>query len=117
MPKFAALYAAVFGLPRLPAMEERLMMRPHFCRIMIGHDALAEEEGAGELDVEHLAPDVLVQVGQRHAVVAARVGGIVHEHVEAPEGRHDGLHEAPTASLLLTSPVQVSARRPCPRIC
>src|SRR5262245_20046179 len=53
------------------------------------HDLLAEQERSGELDLEHLAPDRLVQLWQRHPVIAARIGRVVHEDVEAAERLHD----------------------------
>src|SRR5262245_16975673 len=38
-------------------------------------------------------PDRLVEVGDGDAVVATRVGGVVDEHVDAPERGHDAIDE------------------------
>src|SRR5207249_7569896 len=38
-------------------------------------------------------PDPLVELGDGHAIVAARIGGVVHEHVDAPKGSHDAIDE------------------------
>src|SRR5205807_2542151 len=55
--------------------------------------ALAQQERAGELDLEHAMPDPLVELSDGHAVVAARIGGVVHEYVDAPKGSHDAIDE------------------------
>ena len=81
------------------------------------HDSLAQEERAGQLDLEHLVPDGLVEIRQRHAIVAARIGGVVDEHVDTAERVHDGIHQGRDGVGSLTSPVQVRARRPVARTC
>jgi hypothetical protein len=59
-----------------------------------GHDPLAQQKGAGQLDREQLVPDGLLQVGHGHPIVAAGVSGIVDQDIEAPETLQRVLHQA-----------------------
>src|SRR4029453_1275338 len=56
-------------------------------------DALGEQKRPRELDLEHAMPHGLVELGDGHAIVAARIGGVVDEHVDAPEGCHATIDE------------------------
>ena len=86
---------------------------------MIGTMRLAEEEGAGELDLEHAAPD-----GPRRARSPAR-GRSRADRRRCSRARRcarrsscDAIDETPrTGSARLTSPTHVSARRPRSRTC
>jgi hypothetical protein len=60
---------------------------------MIGTMCLQARKAPVSLMSRDLAPDRLVEVRDRHPVVAARVGGVVHEDVDAPEGPEGRLHQ------------------------
>jgi hypothetical protein len=59
-----------------------------------GHDPLAQQKDAGQLDREHLVPDGLLQFGDGHAIVAAGIGSVVDQDIDAPEGLHGVIHQA-----------------------
>jgi hypothetical protein len=58
------------------------------------HDALAQQERSGELDLQDFPPDGLVQRRDWYTVVTAGIGGVGHQDIEAPKGLHAEIHQA-----------------------
>ena len=58
-------------------------MRPYFCCEHRRHDRLAADEGAVEIDAQHLAP--FLEIGLPHRLVDAGDAGIVDEDVDLAE--------------------------------
>ena len=93
-------------------------MRPHFCLHHDGHACWQSEEGAGELDVEHLPPDASSSSGDR---ARDRRRADTRHCSPARRGGPSSLTVVSTrrfaVAAWLTSPVKVRARRPAARIC
>ena len=50
-------------------------------------DGLTHQEAARQLDFEHLAPQLLGQLGQRHPVRSPGGGGIIDQDIDPTQGR------------------------------
>ena len=84
MAKLAALYARVLALPPLARGGGDVDDLPTMPLLLKRADkGLGAQVGARDLDVYNTLEDTVVEVQDRYAVRAARVGSVVDKHVHA----------------------------------